>query len=103
MTDLIIGGVGILPQGDNTSVKVARGCPAAGHGHSGKDGGLIPPHGDNNPRKGVEPSMSGRIGHNTPPNGVGSLDSDDCALSVQAPNVFFAIDDGKCPKQVNSS
>ena len=103
MTGLINGGVGILPQGDNTSVKVAPGSRAAGRSHGGKDGGLIPPPGDNTPPERVIPSRSGRTGHNTPRNGVGSPDSNDCALSVHASNVFSAIDDGKRPKQVNSS
>ena len=49
MTDLINGEVGVLPQGDNTSVKVASGSRTAGHGHCGKCGGLIPPSGDNTP------------------------------------------------------
>ena len=44
-----------------------------------------------------------KIGHSTPRNGVGSLYPDDCALPVQASNMFFAIDDGKRPNQVNSS
>ena len=94
----INGGVGILAPGHNTSVQVVPGSRAAGHGHGGKGGGLIPPHGDNAPPKGVAPSVSGRIGHNTWHNGVGLPDSDDCALSVQASNVFFAIADGKRPK-----
>ena len=91
MTGLINGGVGILPQGDNTSVKVAPGSRAAGHGHAGKGGGLIPPHGDNTKPKGVACSRSGRTGHNTPRNGVGLPDSDDCALS--ALSVSYYIDD----------
>ena len=104
MTDLInAGGVGILPQLDNTSVKVAPGSLAANRSHSGKGGGLIPLHGDNTLPKGVAPSRSGRISHNTPRNGVGSSDSDDCVLSAQASNVFFAIDYRKRHKQVNSS
>ena len=82
---------------------IILGSRAAGHGHGGKGGGLIPLYGDNTPPKGVAPSRSGRRGHNTPHNGVGSPDSDDCALSVQASNVFFAIDNGKRPKQANSS
>ena len=48
--------------------------------------------------------MSGKIGHNTPQNGLWSPDQDDCALSIQRPNVFwgfFAIYDGKHPKQVS--
>ena len=49
MTDLIHGGVGILPQGDNTSVKVAPASQEAGHGRGGKDDGRMPPHGDNTP------------------------------------------------------
>ena len=50
--------------------------------------------------------MSGKIGHNTPQNGLWSPDQDDCALSIQRPNVFwvfFAIYDGKHPKQVSWS
>ena len=77
MTDLINGGVGILPQDDNTSVKVALGSRVAGHGHGGKGDGLIPSHGDNTPPKGVAPNRSRRTGHNTTDNGVGSPDSDD--------------------------
>ena len=61
MTVLINGGVGILPQSENTSVKVAPGSRTSDHGHVGKGGGFIPPHGDNTPSKGVSPSMSGRI------------------------------------------
>ena len=53
MTGLINGGVGILAQGDNTTVKVAADSRAAGHGHGGKSDGIIPPHGDNNPLIGV--------------------------------------------------
>ena len=82
-------------------MKVAPDSRAVGRGHVGKCHGLIPPHGDNTPSKGVAPNRSGRTGHNTLHNGVGSPDSDDCVLSVQTLNVFFAI--GKCPKQVNSS
>ena len=83
MTGLNNVAVGILPQGNNTSVKVASSSRTAGHshGHGHKGGGFIPPH--NNPQpKGVAPSMSGRIGHSTPQNDVGSPDQDDCALSV---------------------
>ena len=47
--------------------------------------------------------MGHGTGHNTPLNGVGSLDSDDCAQSMQASNMFFTIDNGKHPKQVNYS
>ena len=103
MTGLINDEVGILAQGDNTSVKVAHSSRTAGHGHDGKFDDLIPPNGDNTPPKGVAPSRSGRKAHNKPHNGVGSQDPDDYTLSVQAPNVFFAIDDGKRPKKVNSS
>ena len=98
MPGLNNGGVWILPQGDNTSVKVAPCSRAAGYVHGGKDDGFIPPHGDNTPPKGVTPSMSGRIGHSTPHNVVESPDPDDCVLSIQASNAFIAIDDGKCPK-----
>ena len=91
MTDLIHGGVGILPQGDNTSVKVAPASQEAGHGRGGKDDGRIPPHGDNTPPKGVAPNRSERTGHNTPDNGVGPPDSYDCALSVQASNVCLLL------------
>ena len=70
------GGVGILPQGDNTSVKVAPGSRAAGHSHGGKGSNFTLPHSDNTPPKGVAHSMSGRIGHITPHNGVGSPDQD---------------------------
>ena len=45
MTGLINGGVGILPQGDNSTVKVAADRRAAD--------GIIPPHGDNTPPIGV--------------------------------------------------
>ena len=47
--------------------------------------------------------MSGKIGHNTPQNGLCSPDQDDCALPIQRPNVlfFFAIYDGKHPKQIS--
>lgn len=76
-------------------MKVTHGTPAAGHGHGGKGGGVIPPRGDNNPAKGVARSKSGRTGHNTPHKCVGLPDSDDCAFSVRASHVFFAIDDGK--------
>ena len=62
----------------------------------------MPPNGGNTPPKRAAPNRSRRTGHNTSPNGVASQDSDDCALSVQASNVFFAIDDGKHPKQLNS-
>ena len=105
MTGLIHGGVGNLPQGDNTSVKVAPSSWEPGHGRSGTGDSLIPPHGNggNTPPKGAAPNRSGRTGHNTPHNGVGSPHSDDCALSVQASNVIFAIDEGKRPKQINSS
>ena len=103
MSGLIYDGVEILPQGDNTSVKVAPDSREGGHGRGGKGDGLIRPHGDNTPPKGVAPNRSGTTGHNTPHNGVGSPDSNDCALSVPVSNLFFAIDDGKCPKQVNSS
>ena len=92
MTGLINGEVGVLPQGDNTSVKVAPGSRTAGHGHGGKSGSLISPSGDNTPpKKGVAPSRSRRIGHNTPHNGVGSPDSDYCALSLQASDVFLLL------------
>ena len=74
----------------------------AGHGYDGKFDDLILPHGDNTPPKGVAPSRSGRKANNKPHNGVGSPDPDDYALSVQASNVFFGIDDGKRPKKVNS-
>ena len=103
MTGLIHGGVGISPQGDNTSVKVAPGSQEAGHDHGGKSDGLIPSHGNNTPPKGVAPNRSGRTGHNTPHNGVRLPDSDDCSLFPGVKCVFFAIDDGKRPKQVNSS
>ena len=106
MTGVIHGGVGVLPQGDNTlPVKVTPGSQEAGLGRSGKVDGLRPPHGDseNTQPKEVAPNRRGRTGHNTPHNGVGSPDSDDCALSVQASNVFFAIDNSKRPKQINSS
>ena len=48
MTGLTNGGAGILPHGDNTSVKAARGI-RAGHSYGRKDGGFVPPHGDNTP------------------------------------------------------
>ena len=69
MIGLMNGGVGVLPQCD-ISVKVAPGCWAAGHGHGAKGDGLIPPHGDNTPQKGVAPNSSRRTGHNTSHNGV---------------------------------
>ena len=69
MTGLMNGGVGILPQCD-ISVNVAPGRGAAGHDHGGKGDGLIPPHDDNTPQKGVAPNSSGRTGHNTSHNGV---------------------------------
>ena len=97
MTGLVNGGVRILSQGDNASVKVAPSRRAAGHGHGGKGDGLKAPHGDNTPPKGVAPNRSERTGHNTLHNGVVSPDPDDCALSVQVRNMFFAIDDGKRP------
>ena len=103
MSGLIHDGVEILPQGDNTSVKVTPDSWEGGHGRGGKGDGLITPHGNNTPPKGVAPNRSGTTGHNTPHNGVGSPDSNDCVLSLPASNLFFAIDDGKCPKQVNSS
>ena len=73
-------------------VKVASSSRAAGHGHGHghKGGGFIPPH-NNPPPKGVAPSTSGRIGHSTLQNDVGSSDQDDCALSVQASNVFLLL------------
>ena len=90
MTGLINGEVGVLPQGDNTSVKVTPGSRTAGHGHGGKSGSLISPSGDNTPpKKGDAPSRSRRIGHNTPHNGVGSPDSDYCALSLSRRQMFF--------------
>ena len=46
VTGLIRGGVGILPQSDNTSVKVAPGSREAGLGRGGKGDSVIPPHGD---------------------------------------------------------
>ena len=82
-------------------MKVAQGSGAAGHGHGLKVGGFMTPY-DNTPPKVVSPSKSGRIGHSTPWYGVGSSDPDDCALSIQASNIFFATDDGICHKQVNS-
>ena len=105
MAGLIHGGVGILPHGDNISVKVAPGSWETGHGRGGIGDSLISPHGDGNntPPKGAAPNRSGRTSQNTPHNDVGSPDSDDCALSVQASNVFFATDDDKLPKQINSS
>ena len=105
MTGLILGRVTILPQGDNTSVKVAPVSREAGHGRGGTGDGLIPPHGDsdNTPPKGAAPNRSGITGRNTPHNGVRLPDLDDCALPVQASNVFFAIDDAKRSKQINSS
>ena len=81
MTSLIDGGVEILPQGDNSSVKVVPGSRAAGHGHGGKGGGFIPPYGDNTP-EGVALCMSEGVTHNAPHYGVGSLDPDYCALSI---------------------
>ena len=63
MTGLIHGGAGILPQDDNTLVKVARGSREAGHGPEGKGDGLMPPHGDNTPPEGVAPNRSKRTGH----------------------------------------
>ena len=74
MSGLIYDGVEILPQGDNTSVKVAPDSREGGHGRRGKGDGLITPHGDNTPPKGVAPNRSGTTGHNTPHNGVGSPD-----------------------------
>ena len=61
MADLVHDGVGILPQGDNTSVIVAPGSREAGHGRTSKGDGLIPPHGhgDNTPPKGVAPNKRG--------------------------------------------
>ena len=96
------GGARILPQGENTSLKVAPGGRAAGHGHGGKGGGFIPPYGDNTPSTGVALSR-GSGGHSTPNNSIGSPDQDYCVLSIQTSNVLFAIDDNKLPKQVNSS
>ena len=60
MTGLIHGGVGILPQGDNASVKVAAGSREAEHGRGGTNDGLIPPHGDgdNTLPKGTTPNWS---------------------------------------------
>ena len=98
---IIIGG--ILPQVDSTLVKVAPSSRAAGHGHGGKDNGFIPPHGNNTAPKVVASSMNGRIDLSTPHSGIGSPNQDDCGLSIQASNVFFAVDDGKRPKLVNSS
>ena len=83
-------------------MKVTPGSQAAGHGHSSKGGGFIPPLGNNTPPKEVVPNMSERITHSTPRNGIGPPDPDDFPLSIQASIVFCAIDDGKRPKQVNS-
>lgn len=47
-------------------------------------------------------NLSGRIDH-TPRNAVGSPNQDDYALFLQTTNVFFVTDEGKRPKQVNSS
>ena len=49
-TGLIHSGVGILPQDDNTLVKVVPGSREAGHDRGGKGNGLIPLHGDNTPK-----------------------------------------------------
>ena len=81
-------------------MKVAQVSGAAGHGHGVKVGGFMTPY-DNTPPKVVSPSKSGRIDHSTPRHGVGSSDPDNCALSIQASNIFFTTDDGICHKQVN--
>ena len=85
------GGVEILPQGDNTSVKVVPGSRVAGQGHGGAGGGFIPPHGNTIPPRGVATSMSGRIGRKTPHNDLGSPDKDDCALSIQTSMRFLLL------------
>ena len=81
-------------------MKVVPGSREAGHGRGGTDDGLIPSHGDgdNTPLKGAALNWIEKAGHSTPHNDVGSSDSDDCALYVQASNVLFAIDDYKHPK-----
>ena len=62
MADLIHGRVGILPQGDNNSVKIAPGSLEVDHGRGGTGDSLTPPHGDgdNTPPKGVAPNRSER-------------------------------------------
>ena len=42
-------------------MKVAPRGRAAGHGHGGKGGGFIPPHGDNTPPKAVAPTTIHKI------------------------------------------
>ena len=73
-------------------MKVAPGSQEAGHGHGGKGDGLICHlmvvilHQKEYHLIGV-----GEQAINTSHNGVGSWDSDDCALSVQASNVFSLL------------
>ena len=51
MTGLIHSGVGILPHGENTLVKVAPGSREAGHDRGVKGDRLIPPHGEKTPKE----------------------------------------------------